>query len=107
MQIGAEIAENIDAHRQETALPVHRHFGGRDVIAALRVADEVLGTIPQPAYRPAEPARRLENERILTVDHRFRSEPTPHVLSEHAKFLWGDIQDRACYHVLLAVDALT
>ena len=99
MKIGPEIAENIDPHRQKPALLVHRHFGGRDVVAALRVADEVLGTISQPAHRSAEPASRLQNQRIFTVYHVFRSEPAPHVLRDHAKFIRRDLQDRG-YHAM-------
>ena len=99
MQIGPEIAENIDPHRQKPALRVHRHFGGRDVVAALRVADEVLGTISQPAHRSAEPAGRLQNQRILPIDEGLRPEPASYVLRDHAKFIRRDLQDRIGYHV--------
>ena len=44
-QIGAKIAEDIDPQRQKPALGIKRHFGRGHIVAALRVADEMLAAI--------------------------------------------------------------
>ena len=60
-QIGAKIAEDIDPQRQKPALGVERHFGRRHIVAALRVADEMLAAIGKPADPAPEPPGRFEN----------------------------------------------
>ena len=67
-EIRAEIAENVDAQSEKPALGIERHLGRGHVVAALRVADEMLGAIGQPADGPPQPLGRLENQRILPID---------------------------------------
>jgi hypothetical protein len=49
-QVRAEVAEDIDLERQKTTIGVERHFGCRHIVATLRVADEMLAAIGEPAY---------------------------------------------------------
>ena len=68
-EIGAEIAEDVDPQREELAVLVERHFGGRHVVAALRVADEMLGAVADPGDRFAEAPGGLQHQRIFAVDN--------------------------------------
>ena len=43
--------------REEAAVRVERHLGRREVVAALRVAEEMLGPVGRPVHRPADAAR--------------------------------------------------
>ena len=58
-QIGAEIGEDVDAQREKLAVVVERHFGLGDVVASLRIAEEMLGAVGDPAHRSAAGAWRL------------------------------------------------
>ena len=63
-EIGPEIAEDIDPQSEKPALAVERHFSGGDVVAALRIADEMLGTVGLPAHGAPQPPRRLKSADI-------------------------------------------
>ena len=47
-EIGAHVAHQVDVHAQEFAVLGQRHLRGRDVVAALRVAHEVIGAVGGP-----------------------------------------------------------
>ena len=51
-EIGAQIGHEVDVEAEEVAVVVERHLGDRDVVAALRVAQEVLGAVGGPVDRP-------------------------------------------------------
>ena len=67
-EIRAKIAEDIEPQREKPSLGIERHFGCRHVVAALRVANEMLGSIGHPADRAPEPFGRLEYQRIFAID---------------------------------------
>ena len=105
-EIGAEIAEDVDPQRQKPALLVERHFGGRHVVAALRVADEMLAAVGEPAHRTPESPRRLENQRIFAIDHVLGAEAAADVLGDDAQLFRRDLQDLSAIEPLQDVDAL-
>jgi hypothetical protein len=51
-EIGAEIGLEIDAQGEEAAASVDRHLQRRDVVASLRVAEEMLAAVGEPLDRP-------------------------------------------------------
>ena len=106
VQIGAEIAQNIDAQGEKPPVGVERHFGHGHIVAPLRVADEMLASVARPADRPSEPAGRGENERIFPVDHLLGAEAAADVLGDHAKESPRNLQNFVGDDVPDAVDAL-
>ena len=92
-EIGAEIAENVDAHGEEPAVRVERHFGRRQIVAPLRVAEEMLGAVRQPANRTPEPLRRFEDERIFAIHDGLGAEAAADVIGDDAQFVRRDLQD--------------
>ena len=50
-EIGAHVAHQVDVHAQKLAVLGQRHPRGGDVVAALRVAHEVIGAIGGPLDR--------------------------------------------------------
>ena len=106
-EIGAEIAEDIDPERQKATIGVERHFGRRHIVAPLRVADEMLAAIGEPADRPSETLRRLENERIFAIDDGLGAEAAADVLGDDAQGIRGGILSIAsAISALNAVHAL-
>ena len=91
-EIGAEIAENVDAQGEKPALLVERHLGGGDVVAALRVADEMLGPVGLPAHGSPQAPRGFENERIFAIDEALGAEAAADVLGDDAQLVRRDLQ---------------
>ncbi len=105
-EIGAEIAENVDAHGEEAAVLVERHLGGRHIVAPLSVADEMLGAIPDPAHRPTEQFRRFENERIFAMKDALGAEAAADVIGDDAHRFRPHVENLGGDRIAHAVHAL-
>jgi hypothetical protein len=57
-EIGAEIGLEIDAQAEKAPAGVEGHLGRRDIVAPLRVADEMLGPLGEPFHRALQPLGR-------------------------------------------------
>ena len=57
-QIGAHVGDDVELEREELALVVERELRGRDIVAAVAVAEEVLGAVAHPFHRLARASRR-------------------------------------------------
>ena len=83
-EIGAHVAHQVDVHAQELAVLGQRHLRGRDVVAALRVAHEVIGAVGGPfdglaqlsARRP-QSARIRDRETVWCRSRRRRRDRSP------------------------------
>jgi hypothetical protein len=49
-QIRAHVGEHIHVHGKEFAIGIERHARMGDVVAAVRVADEMVGSVGNPPY---------------------------------------------------------
>ena len=67
VEVGAHVGDQLDAHRLDAAVGVEREGAGRDVVAAVRVGQEMLVAVGHPFDRPAERLRRLHRQRIFPV----------------------------------------
>ena len=79
--------------RQKAPLGIERHLRRRHIVAPLRVADEMLAAVGEPADRTPESPRRLENERIFAIQHVLGAEAAAHVLGDDAQIRARDLED--------------
>ena len=82
-------------------------LGGGDVIAALRVAQEMLGAFGNPGNGTFEVFGGDRNQRIFTIGKQLRPKTAAGIWRDHAHFLDRDIQDHLAQHVANAMRALT
>ena len=64
---------------------IERHFRSGHVVAALRVADEMLVTIRHPAHRAPKSAGRLQDERVFPIHHLFGPKTSADILGHDPK----------------------
>ena len=57
-QIGAHVGEDVDLEAEDAAFRVERELGLGDVVAPLRIAEEMLAAVADPGDRTAELASR-------------------------------------------------
>ena len=74
-EVGAKIGDGGDVQREEIALGIQRQARARDVVAALRGGDEILGALADPFHRAAEMARRPEQHHPFRVQRVLHAEP--------------------------------
>ena len=78
--------------REEPAVLVHRHLAVDDIVAALRVGEEVLGAVARPFHRPAEALRRLQHQCVLPIDEYLRAEAAADIRRDDAKLCLLDLE---------------
>ena len=88
-------------------LGVECELGGGDVVAALRVAQEMLGAFGDPCDGTFEVFGGDCNQRIFAIGKQLRPKTAAGVWRDHAHFLDRDIQDHLAQHVANAVRTLT
>ena len=105
-QIGPEIAQNIEAHRQEPATAVERDFGDRVIVAALAIADEMIPAFGDPFDRTLQPLGGFQHQRIFAIDKGFGTEPPADIAGDDADIGWRHFHDQIGHAVADAVDTL-
>src|SRR5262249_56601563 len=75
-KIGAHVSDEIDVEGKKTPIAVKCQLRRRDVVAALRVAEEMLAAVGDPFHRPLEALRRQTGKRIFAVGKEFGAETT-------------------------------
>ena len=105
-EVGAHVGEQLDPHGEELAVLVHRHLGGREVVAAVAVDEEMLAALADPLHRPAELLRRDRGQRILVIAKLFVPKPPPTSGVITRILLAGDVEDVLGDAVAHAVAAL-
>ena len=122
-EVGAEIGDRRDVEGREAAGSVERQTCPRAVVAALRVAHEILAALGGPSDRPAEPPRRPQHEHPFGVEEVLRAEAAAHVgcahvdaverhvedglgelLADRVHALAGEHQIEARWHLIVAAD---
>ena len=83
-QVGAEIADDVEAHGEEGAVGIERDLADREVVAALRAGDEVLAALRHPLHRPVQPARGLGRQGIFAVGEGLGAEAAADIAGDDA-----------------------
>ncbi len=94
-QIRAHVAHQIDVHAQELAVLGQRHPRRGDVVAALRVAHEMIGAVGGPFDRAAQPARGDRDQRIFAIGKQLGAESAADIRADHPHLFERDFQDHS------------
>src|SRR5262249_55090861 len=105
-EIGAEITDDIDLDRLDPATAVERRLDTGDIVAALGVAQKMLGTIGEPLHWPAEATRRLQAQRVFAIHKGFGAEAAADIAGLYMEGLERHLEDRLGERVTHAVHAL-
>ena len=105
VEVRAHVGGDLDPEREDAAIRVERHLPGRDVVAAMRVGEEMLAPVRHPFHRPAELLDSLHDKRIFPVVETLRAEPAADIGRKHMHGLRIGLQDFA-HRVAHAMHAL-
>src|SRR5215831_11441563 len=94
-EIGAEVGQCRDAQGEELAILVKRQFGMGEVVASLVVGSEALGTLGCPFHRPAKPAGRPSDQRLLGIERPLSTEAAAHIWRHYPELVLGNRKDGA------------
>ena len=86
-KIGAHVGNVACAQCQELSVRVDRQLARRDIVAALRVAEERLATIRCPLHRSTELARSVTGQHVLGVEERLHAKAAADVRRDDAEIL--------------------
>ena len=92
LQIGSDIGEGLDPHRQEISILVEREFCVGDVVARLPVAEEGFRARADPLHRPPGELCRQQHQRHLVVDRGLHAKGAADVAADHAHPVFGHLQ---------------
>ena len=93
-QIGAHVGDDVELEREETALVVDGQPRGRNIVAAMAVAEEMLGALADPFDRLAQPFGRDGGQRIFAIGKQLGAEAAADIRRDDAH-LFG----RQLHHV--------
>ena len=85
---------------------VERQFGGRDVVAALRIAEEMLGAVGDPFHRTLEPLRRDSRKRIFAERKQLGAEAAAGIGRDDPHLLRRDVENHLAQNIADAVRPL-
>ena len=105
-EIGAHVGHQIDIHRQEFAVFGQRHPGMSDVVAALGVADEMIGAVRGPFDVLAQLLCRHRDKRIFAVRKQPRAETAADIRTDHPHLVMRDLEDVIAQDVAQPMAAL-
>ena len=94
-QIRAHVGDEVDVEREEAALVVERELRRGDVVAALRVAEEMLGALGDPGHRLLELLRGERGQRVFAIDEQLGAEAAADVRRHHAHLLRRQLEHLA------------
>jgi hypothetical protein len=86
----AEVAQIRAADGKESRVLVERKLGVDGEVAALIIAEESLAALAGPLDRPADPARRPDEEGIFGIEKVARAKVPAHVVADAAHLLRRD-----------------
>lgn len=92
-EIGAEIGLEIDLQAEEPPIGVERHGERGEVVAPLRVAQEMLAAPGLPEDGAPQALRRHRAERVLAVHEDLGAEAAAHIRGDHAQARRIDPED--------------
>ncbi len=105
-QIRAHVAHQVDVHREELAVFGERHPSRGDVVAALRVAHEVVGAVGGPFHRLAQFSRGDRDQGVFAIGKQFRAEAAADVRTDHPHLVLRYLQHHAAQDLAQTMAAL-
>ena len=93
-QIGAHIGDDVELQPEDLAPVVERELGGRDIVAAVAVGEEMLGALAHPLHRLAQPLGGDRGQRIFAVGKQLGAEAAADVGRDDAHHLGRNFQHR-------------
>ena len=106
VQIGAHGRQHMDAQAKNTAIGIQRQICGGDVVAPVRIRDEMVHAVASPLHRTAQLLRREEAQRIFPVDEHLGAEAAAHFRGDDTQPCRIDAEDILGDDVPLAMAAL-
>ena len=91
--VRADVRRRAHAQGQKPAVGVERELRLADPVARVLVGEDRLAPLARPLHRPADPARRPEDEAVLRVLRPLRAETAAHVADDHADRRLRDAED--------------
>ena len=105
-QIRTQVGVGVHPHGQELAVFVHRHFGVADVVTAMGVGQERLGTLASPLDAAVDLFGSPGQGHIFGVQVNLGAETAAHVGCDHAHFVLGQAQHKSRHQQALDVRVL-
>ena len=105
-QIGAEIGDGVDTKREEARFFVERQLRQCEIVAAVRIAQKMLGASRHPFDRAPQPFCRNRRERVFPIGEQLGAETAADVRRDHPHPRGRDFQDVLAQHVADGVAAL-
>ena len=106
-QIGAHVGDDIEREREEAPLVVERQPRAGDVVAAVAVAEKMLGALANPFHRPAQPLGGNRRQRIFAIGKQLGAEAAADVGRDDAHAVGRQLEHIAADDVADDVAALT
>ncbi len=106
VQVGAHVGDDVDLQTDEAVVGVEREPRGRDVVAALAVGKEMLGTVRHPVDRLAGALGRHGRERVFAVGEELGAEAAADVVGDDTHALGRQLHHHAADDVADHVAAL-
>ena len=105
-EIGAHVGFDVDPEPQDAPFLVERHLGLGDVVASLRIAEEMLGPIADPDDRTADALGGLGRKRIFAIAEGLGAEAAADIAGRDMDLVLRHFQDRIGELVANPVHAL-
>ena len=90
--VGAEIGEGGEPHRERAPFRVEREFRLHLVVAAVLVGHEASRAVVRPLHRPAEHLRRVQQAGVLGIGVRLHAEGAADIAGQHPELLGRHLQ---------------
>ena len=94
-QIGAHVGDDVELEREETSLLVDRQPRGGDIVAAVAIAEKMLGALADPFDRLGAAVRRNGGERIFAIGKQLGAEAAADIGRDHAHLFGRQFHHRA------------
>ncbi len=104
--VGADVRGRPHPQREELPVAVEGELGVRDAVARVLVREDRFAALAEPLHRPAELARRPQNEAVLDVLRPLDAEAAADVADDDADRRLGDAEDIGREHAARAVRIL-
>ena len=106
-EIGSHVAHQVDIHAEEPAVLRQRHARGGDIVASLRVTDEMIRPLGRPFDGLAKFFRGDRDQRVFAIGEQLGAESAADVGADHAHLFHRNLQHGAAENLAQPMAALT
>ena len=105
-QVCAHVRIGVDAHCEELAVGIHRHFGMAYMVAAMGVGQERLSALAGPLDAAVDLLGGPGQRHVFGVQEDFGAKATTHIGCDHAHLVLGQAQHKSGHKQALNVRIL-